>query len=349
MPARSGWHSASGTNQQRQASTESAGYGTATRVASNEGAGSWLRRATRVLAVLLLAPREARGDELELTLDYTAPPECASESSIRAVVARLVTRSRTEAFSAQVVIDKTETGYLSRIRATSSAERALPGASCDEVVEATAVILALAMSPKNSAPAPVAPAATTAAQDRALAGPEQPASHRSGGELSLKVGISGDSSVLPRPAFGFSGFVGLQSDVWTVQVGGSYFLQQRAALPQDENRGGDLALWTVWPSACGAPFRGRARLELCAGPELGQILGEGFGISSPRHAAALWLGALGAAQLSLGLSSHFRVYAALGAVVRLTPNRPFVLDGIATVHEPRRISGRASLGGEVVF
>jgi hypothetical protein len=78
-------------------------------------------------------------------------------------------------------------------------------------------------------------------------------------------------------------------------------------------------------------------------------LGDGFGISSPRHAAALWLGALGAAQLSLGVSTHFRVYAALGAVVRLTPNRPFVLDGIATVHEPRRVSGRANLGGEVVF
>jgi hypothetical protein len=148
---------------------------------------------------------------------------------------------------------------------------------------------------------------------------------------------------------GFTGYVGLKGESWTVQVGGNYFPQQRTALPQDESRGGDLSLWTVWPSACGAPIQGRIRLELCAGPELGQILGDGFGISSPRHAAALWLGALGAAQLSLGVSTHFRVYTALGAAVRLTPNRPFVLDGIATVHEPRRVSGRVNLGGEVVF
>jgi hypothetical protein len=306
-----------------------------------------MRRATRGFALLLLAPHAARADELELTLDYTAPPECASESSIRAAVARLVTKPRSEAFSAQVVIEKSETGYLSRIRATSSAERALPGATCDEVVEATAVILALAISPKN--PAAVTHPAAPPPQDRGRAASEASASQRSGPDVTLKVGISGDSSVLPRPAFGFSGYVGLQGEIWTVQVGGNYFLQQRAALPQDENRGGDLALWTVWPSACGAPIRGRARLELCAGPELGQILGDGFGISSPRHAAALWLGALGAAQLSLGLSTHFRAYAAFGAVVRLTPDRPFVLDGIATVHEPRRISGRANLGGEVVF
>lgn len=306
-----------------------------------------MRRATRGFALLLLAPQAARADELELTLDYTAPPECASESSIRAAVARLVTKPRSEAFSAQVVIEKTEMGYLSRIRATSSAERALPGATCDEVVEATAVILALAISPK-SPPAVTQPAAPPQ-QDRGRAASEASASQRSGPHVTLKIGISGDSSVLPRPAFGFSGYVGLQGEIWTLQVGGNYFLQQRTALPQDQNRGGDLALWTVWPSACGAPIRGRARLELCAGPELGQILGDGFGISSPRHAAALWLGALGAAQLSLGLSTHFRAYAALGAVVRLTPDRPFVLDGIATVHEPRRVSGRATLGGEVVF
>jgi hypothetical protein len=318
-----------------------------------------MRRAT-LLALLLLAPHAAHADDLELTLAYAAPPECASESSIRAAVARLVTKPRTEAFSAQVVIEKTETGYLSRIRATSSAERTLPGVTCDEVVEATAVILALAMSPKGPATAPVGPGATAATgatanppqtaapQGRGPAAPEGPASQRSGLDLTLKAGISGDSSVLPRPAFGFSGYVGLQGEIWTVQVGGTYLLRQRAALPQDQDRGGDLSLWTVWPSACGA-IRGRVRLELCAGPELGQILGDGFGISSPRHAAALWLGALGAAQLSLGVSTHFRVYAALGAVVRLTPNRPFVLDGIATVHEPRRVSGRANLGGEVVF
>jgi hypothetical protein len=308
-----------------------------------------VRRATLGLALLLLAPNTARADDLELTLDYVAPPECASESSIRAAVARLVTKPRTEAFSAQVVIEKTETGYLSRIRATSSAERALPGATCEEVVEATTVILALAMSPKNPTTAPAAPVATTAPRDRGPAAPEGPASERSGLELTLKVGISGDSSVLPTAAFGFAGYVGLQGEIWTVQVGGNYFPPQRTALPQDEDRGGDLSLWAVWPSACGAPIRARVRLELCAGPELGQILGDGFGISSPRHAAAPWLGALGAAQLSFGLSTHFRVYAALGAVVRLTPNRPFVLDGIATVHEPRRVSGRASLGGEVVF
>jgi hypothetical protein len=301
------------------------------------------------VAGLLLAPPAAGTDELELTFDYAAPPECASASSIRSAVARLVSKPSTEPFQVQVVIEKTQTGYVSRIRSASSAERSLAGATCDEVVEATAVILALAMSPKKAAATADAAAAPAPPTDPDGADAPTSPTERSGLRLAFKVGISGDSSALPRPAFGISGSVALQGDIWTVQAAGAYFLQQRTTLPEDEDRGGALALWTVWPSACGVPMRGWARLELCAGSELGQILGDGFGVSSPRHAAALWLALLGAGQLSLGLSSNFRAYASLGVALRLTPDRPFVLDGIATVHEPSRVSGRAGLGAEVVF
>ena len=209
------------------------------------------------------------------------------------------------------------------------------------------VILALAMSPKKAAATAVAPAAKAQAAGAGRAD-VQSAPERSGNRLALKVGISGDSSVLPRPAFGVSGSVALQGEIWTVQTAGAYFLQQRTTLPEDGDRGGDLALWTLWPSVCGAAMRRWARLELCAGPELGQILGQGFGISSPRGASALWLAAQGAGQLSLVLSSHFRASAGLGVAVRLTPDRPFVLNGIA-LHQPSRVSGRAGLGVEVVF
>jgi hypothetical protein len=304
----------------------------------------------RSLVGLLLAPSAAAADELALTLDYSAPPECASASSIRSAVARLVSKPATEHFHAQVVIEPTPTGYVSRIRSASSAERRLPGATCDEVVEATTVILALAMSPKRTAPPAAAPAPTsTAPPTPGPAAAQRSPSEQSAPRLALRAGIAGDSSTLPRPAFGISGAIALQSEVWTLQAAGTYFLRQRTHLPDDDDRGGDLALWTVWPSACGAPLRGWARLELCAGPELGQILGDGFGISSPRHAAALWLALLGAGQLSLGLSTSFRAYGTLGVGVRLTPDRPFVLDGIATVHEPTRVSGRAGLGAEVTF
>ena len=175
------------------------------------------------------------------------------------------------------------------------------------------------------------------------------ASERSSPRLVLRAGVAGDSSALPRPAFGVSGAIGLQGDIWAVQATGAYFLRQRTSLPEDDERGGELALWAVGPSACGAPIRGWARLELCAGSELGQMLGDGFGISSPRHPAALWLALLGAGQLSLGLTPNFRAYGTLGVAVRLTPDRPFILDGIATVHEPSRVSGRAGLGVEVAF
>jgi hypothetical protein len=301
---------------------------------------------------LLLAPSAAAADELELTLDYSAPPECAPASSIRSAVARLVSKPATEHFHAQVVIEPTPTGYVSRIRSASSAERSLPGATCDEVVEATTVILALAMSPKRTPPAAAAadPAPTSGAPatpGRADAQRSPP--ERSAPRLALKAGVAGDSSTLPRPAFGISGAIALQGDTWTLQAAAAYFLRQRSSLPEDDDRGGDLALWAVWPSACGAPLGGSARLELCAGPELGQIRGAGFGISSPRDAAGLWLALLGAGQLSLGVSTNFRAYATLGVAVRLTPDRPFVLDGIATVHEPSRVSGRAGLGAEVAF
>jgi hypothetical protein len=305
----------------------------------------------RGLAGLLLVPSAAAADELQLTFDYSAPPECAAASSIRSAVARLVSKPGTEPFRAQVVIERMQTGYVSRIRSASSAERRLAGATCDEVVEATAVILALAMSPRRPSlsAATAAPTSTAPPSGPGRAEAQGSASERSGARLTLKAGLAGDSSALPRPAFGVFGAIALQADIWTLQASGSYFLRQRTNLPEDDDRGGDLAFWTVWPSVCGAPIRGWARLELCSGPELGQILGAGFGITSPRHAASLWLALFGAGQLSLGISTNFRAYATLGVALRLTPDRPFVLDGIAIVHEPSRSSGRAGLGVEIVF
>jgi hypothetical protein len=308
------------------------------------------RRTASGIAALLLVAQAARADELELILDYQAPAECASEADVRGAVARLVTKPHSEPLRAQVLIESTTTGYLSRIVAASSAERRLSGATCAEVVEATAVILALAMSPKQPPPeAPPAPVASVHEPNPTPAEPKRVDTRASRAQLEVRAGIIGDSSVLPQPAFGFFGVIGLRGDRWAAQVAGAYFLEQRTRLPSDGTRGGDLALWSVWPSACGAPVRGWWRLELCAGPELGRMLGDGFGVTVPRHPAAFWLAALGAGQLSLGLSASFRAHAALGGLVRLTPDRPFVLDGIDTVHQPARFSGRASLGWELVF
>ena len=229
------------------------GYGTARRVISNGTAETWIRRVASGLVGLLLAPSAAAADELELIFDYSAPPECASASSIRAAVARLVSKPGTEPFHAQVVIERTQTGYVSRIRSASSVERRLAGATCDEVSEATVVILALAMSPKSAAPtaAAGAPAPTSPAPPIDPGRDAQrSASERSGPRFVLKAGIAGDSSALPRPAFGIFGAISHQGDICTLQASGSYFPRPRTNLPEDDDRGGVLTAAPPAASLC---------------------------------------------------------------------------------------------------
>jgi hypothetical protein len=291
------------------------------------------------LGLVVTASRPALAEELALALDYEAPAECLTAAALREQVGQLVTKPRTEPLSASVRIEGSGRSYRARIRTDASGERVLDGSSCEAVTDATAVILALALSPKRETD--VAPEVTRSAPARS--GPNDPL------RFLLQLGLGGAVGPLPSAELGVVGGLGLEKGFWSTVVHGSYWLPRRFAAPQNAAQGGDFQWWTASAQWCVAPVRGTSRLALCLGPELGQMSAVGFGVSAQKHAQALWLGGLSAAEYSVSFQQHYRFRAALGAGVLLSGRHPFVLNQTETISRPSRVSGRAEMGWELVF
>jgi hypothetical protein len=107
------------------------------------------------LAVLAVAPRASADDPV--IVEYVAPPECASVEAFRALltaqIARMPNPDRTWRFSVRVV--HADDAYVGRVT-TETGTRELHAQTCDEVVSALALVIAMA-APTTTPPTPPPP------------------------------------------------------------------------------------------------------------------------------------------------------------------------------------------------
>jgi hypothetical protein len=309
--------------------------------------------ASALVATALAGP--ARADELPLTLQYLAPPECPSESEVRAAVARLITKQRVSPLSVQVAISAAEQQYTARIQPSDGSERILTAPSCGAVTEAVEVVLALAISPTalpaaepTPEPPPSAPPASRAL--RATTPAPRFTATRALPRFELGAGAAVDTGTLPRVAAGLSGRLGLTARTWSALVDGWYWFPQDGYLP-GTTTGGHFSWWTVRPAGCALPSA--LNLELCAGPELGRLNGHGIGpgLKSTSDAATFWLAADAWLEFFVPFARHWRARLAAGAAIPLLGRHPFVLNGISppTVHRPDPAAARAEVGVDFIF
>lgn len=278
-------------------------------------------------------------------LAYEAPAGCPSLEWIRSEVKRLAPK-RTQAYSAALSIDNRRVPVTARIVAHDGTERSLSGTTCAEVGSAAAVVLALAITPLSQQGGVPSPRAV-----------EPPAQRASGAELhtstpnyiELGLGSALDLGTMPRLDLGLSARLGLGAHVWSARVEGSYWLPQRASLPSAPDVAGDFSWWSLSGSGCLAARPQSPRIELCLGPELGRIDGRGRGTSNTAQAGAFRLGVLAQAEVEVPLSRRLRLYAGLGATALFYGRHAFMIQGLGTIYRPVPVSGRATLGGEVVF
>jgi hypothetical protein len=312
-------------------------------------------KAFLALGIVITLARAAAADDLGLKLDYEAPSGCPEASALRATIDRLVEKPSTEPIAARVVIvEESENQFVSRITIDGAAERRLDGVSCDEVAQATAVVLALALSPKQgstgvpSTPSELVAPRTTKAESTATM--DDRSTNRSSKPLEWNLGasITGSVGALPRPDIGLSLGLGVGGTFWEAALRGVYWLPQRVHVAADANQGGDFEWWTVSGEICGLPVSGTSRLGLCVGPEFGQMIGDGFGVDVPQHASTLWFAGLAGAEYHLRIARHHGLRAGLGVAWLLVGHRQFLL-GTTLVHEPSRFSGRAGVGWEFIF
>jgi hypothetical protein len=253
-------------------------------------------------------------------------------------------------------------------------ERNLDSANCNELVSATALIVALAVDPKtvadrtgtNAAPANTpAPAAT--APQRAVAAPAtagaaaEPADttpHR-----ALRVtgyvdaGIVADLGALPGFAIGpvVSGALGIER--FRLRVGASYFAPRFADSSDATShgrRGADVSLLVGTLSGCYLLVQ-RTELSACADFEGGALFASGTGFQEPRDATIAWYAAGASVDVVIALTGRLTLRAGLGAMfpfgrshVQFQENTGNVTD-IHVLHQPSWVSGRGTLALGIAF
>jgi hypothetical protein len=243
--------------------------------------------------------------------------------------------------------------------------RELAGATCAELSEAAAVAIAMSIrsldggsghdddgpaagAPPERAPAP-GPAPPTspaprppAAEAAASAAPPAPARVRG----ALALAAVSDAGALPHPGLG----VGLEaslrwSRVW-VAIGGAAFATQEVHVSPTAGGSFQLALGAVL--ACVPYELARFTALGCGGFELGRMAGRGLGVGQPRLGQALWEAARAELGAAVPLGPRLALDVRAGVAVPLsTP--PFVVDGTTQVHQASGLTGRASVGLEIVF
>jgi hypothetical protein len=310
---------------------------------------SLCRRPAFGLAALVVATgvcRHARADEFRLTLNYTAPPECPPAEAMQSAVQRLATK-QTKPYSASVVIENDQQSFKARITSSDGTERDLVGATCDEVAEATAVVLALAISPSSQGEA-TNHAPPSLPQPR----PSKPAPRQARpSSVHLKLGAAAvlDLGTMPQLDLGFSGRVGATARLWSAALEAAYWvLPQHSSPTNNPAVGGDFSWWALLATGCLVPTRGTPRVELCAGPELGYLAGQGTGLVGATRETKLRLGFQALAEVHVPLSERLRLRAGLGVATVVLGQHAFYIDG-GELYRPQLFAGRAAVGAEFIF
>ncbi len=297
------------------------------------------------------SPSAAAGP-IPLELVWRAPAsECPAGDALVRQVAALVERQSSSARAVRAVaeVQRLAPQHYRVLLTTESqgarGSRVVEEHSCQALANVVVLILAWMLQPELSHAEPIdrahqeppslSPAALAPPARRSVFGTS---------EWQLSVRAVGDLGSLPRAAVGGLAALDYRAAPFQLSLQGSYFASRRGEVPKLAGfaaTGGDFWLGAVSLLGCFEPTR--ARVGLCAGPELDYEQGRGFGVSAPGTGEKFWLSLVAGLRSSLHLSGRLWLDVSSEAVVP-TLRESFVLQGIGAVHRPSAVSVRASLG-----
>jgi hypothetical protein len=311
-----------------------------------------------VLSLAIVAnARSARADEAgTLTFSWQAPAGCPSRDDLRAEIGRLlggeIRVPKGSDIKAVAVVAQGQTWSLAieTELAGQPGRRSIEAASCQDLADATALIIALMIDPNavaahapQSRPVPAPPPE-----------PNDPAPQKER-RVAYLVGIhaAGSYGTLPSVDAGLGGGVGLAGRRWRVELRGTYGLRrdQRVTAPSPAPADSYGRFNFVAAALAGCLNLGRENLAVgpCADAEVGMLSAKGFGVSEGFSTQTLWL-ALGAgAYAAIPLGPHLSLPLHLDVVAPLL--RPeFVFRNVPTrVFRAPVVGGRISAGIEFHF
>lgn len=248
--------------------------------------------------------------------------------------------------------------------------RELRAATCQQVADAAALILALAFDPARVgivAPDPVPdeppprppPPPEPAPQREPKPPPPEPTLEPAesdatsgdddeawlGGSVALLA--TGDIGSLVGPAIGIGGAAGLRLAMIRIEAGGRYWFPQQERI-DSSGAGGAFDFATGYLQAGPGLRWSRLRLVGMAGVELGSLRAQGINVDRQQTASLLWVAARVGGAFTVTLASPLALRVDLGLAIPFDRPR-WVLDDIGVVDRPAPVVGRLGGGLEATF
>jgi hypothetical protein len=317
-------------------------------------------------------PAESEG----LVVRWGVPDECLDQTALVHRIRRLVPEATGEGVAAEVVLHRESDrlhGTLSLRTPWGSSLHVLEAERCETVLEATALLVAIAIEPLQTEQAlareqttPVAPAPTPAvpasppprprapAPIAAAEPPSEPAdataappARTTQGTLRIEGGLA--AGLLPEPGTTLAIAAGVRRGYVRVGAHAMLWPAQRALHPRDRTVSATLRPWAVGVHGCGGPRWKTLELPVCLGLDAGAMQGEGRGALVRADAAvrpylALRLGP------ALAWAPVPALALWLGADLSTTLLRPgFDIEALGPIHTAGWVSGRVFFAVEARF
>jgi hypothetical protein len=268
----------------------------------------------------------------DLAVTWSAPSECPSESRLRERVMKLlgdaahsglraVTRvtRRGDVFHAHILVRGPSGGGTGEF-----GERDLEDATCEQLFDSVAVLIALSVPSQSSVRQPPSLVMRASLEGRLLLG------------------------ALPLPAAGAGGALALEvASSMRFELHGAYHVPQSSVLAGTA-LGARFELVTFGARACRVSRVGMLQLGPCLGAEFYYAAATAFGGKPSRSGSAIWWGPALALLSRLRISERVAVYIALEAVAPFARPR-FNFSDAGDLHRVAAVAAQVVLAPEVHF
>ena len=290
-----------------------------------------MRKRCAIIACCVLASTTAHAGGLA----WHAPDGCPDDAAVRqAIERRLEAPLDSVALAVAVDITRDATSFTAQVRVSGTDDRTLTSASCDELTDAVAVVVARLATEARAATPPPAPAIVVAQV------PPPPIRHVWNAGVRTTA-IVGSGNV---PSVGGAGELAawVSWDHAFVELAAARWLTRRASIDASTMAGVDVQLDTL--AIRGGGHFGILRVWL--GGEVGQLDGTGFGLTTPHGGSGSWRSVGGCGAVGFRLASHVRGVVGLDLEIAIDRVQ-FALDSGEVIYRSSAVALRGGVGIEL--
>jgi hypothetical protein len=313
--------------------------------------------------VVLQIPAHAQGapSVAPLELSYEAPEPCPPASALTSAVTRLVGSNETgsRSLKAKITVERDTRGEFTLALVTQLAgitgERVLHARSCDSVVDAAAVTLALILNPDidtSSKPEPTNPSAPPATKQTPPTPATPPIAQAPLHNTEPKgdpVHLLGASAVglhfgvMPNPGPDLTLGIGVGYGRWSMLALGSYALPQTVHVAGSTSAGAHLWHGTFTGLGCWSTSAVAPRVGACLGAAYTRVQGRGVNVTYIKDGSTAWVSPAASVFADFRLSA--RTALRFSGLVMHPLNRPDAhLDNLGTVQRPSTLTADLQAG-----